>query len=207
MRSTRLGIFGSLGMCVVVLPACTSNGHMSPGRSLVPPAASSATPRGGSDLRTVVDSAPYWCDLVSKEALRRVAGLYTSLGEVRNPEATKNHTVCGVKDNQLYGPLNVWWDVAGGRVEVASLLKKVSADQPRRVVPDYGFGFAVYSPGSLKLPYLTAAVFRCGANEPWIYIAVREISPGRKAIEDLTGLMRVAQRRFGQLHRCTPKPL
>jgi hypothetical protein len=73
---------------------------------------------------------------------------------------------------------------------------------------ELGLGFSAYAPGEDEAaPYAVAAVFQCGGQEFAIDIDLRRVSSGRNATKDLTDLMRIAQRRFGQLHKCTPKPL
>jgi hypothetical protein len=54
------------------------------------------------------------------------------------------------------------------------------------------------------LSYLTASAFQCGSGDAWVDIFLRSISPGRDMTRDLVDLMRIAQGRFGRLHRCSP---
>jgi hypothetical protein len=82
--------------------------------------------------------------------------------------------------------------------------RQVADDHPQPLPTELGTGYSAYSPRTAKLPYAAEALFRCGAHEPWIFLALRSIAPGRNATEDLIGLMRIAERRFGVLHHCTP---
>ncbi|GLY73269.1 hypothetical protein [Actinoallomurus iriomotensis] len=150
------------------------------------------------------DTAPYWCDLVSRRALSRVAGVSGGLYELRNAGTGEDLSICTVKDEQRYGPLGVQWDVTGGRNEIGQSAKDVASDHPVRLPATLGSGFAVYSPSTSRLPYFAAATFACGSGDAWIEIFIRGVSPGRDATADLAGLMRVAERRFGVLHHCAP---
>jgi hypothetical protein len=156
------------------------------------------------DARPVIDTAPYWCDLVPKEALSIISGPSHDPAEFRAPTDTNGHSVCGVKDGTKYGPLGVTWDIEHGRELLAASRSQVAADRPRTLPVRLGAGFISYSPGRSGLPYEVAALFRCGSKEPWIYLALRQVSQGRDMTKDLVELMRVAQGRFGKLHRCSP---
>jgi hypothetical protein len=148
----------------------------------------------------------YWCDLVSRRALTRMSGASAHLSEIRNAEATEDSTICGVRDKERYGPLGVQWDATGGRAEIAEWMKEAASDHPAALPAQLGTGFIVYSLSESRLPYFTASTFGCGARDPWIEIFVRGFSQGRDTTKDLTDLMRFAQRRFGALHHCTPRP-
>ncbi|MGH3380068.1 MAG: hypothetical protein ACRDP6_35590, partial [Actinoallomurus sp.] len=127
-------------------------------------------------------------------------GASAHLFELRNSTATKDSTICGVKDKETYGLLGVQWDVTGGRAEIAEWTKDLASDHPTALPAQLGTGFIVYSLKESKLPYFTASTFGCGTREPFIEIFVRGFSQGRNTTEDLTDLMRFAQRRFGALH-------
>jgi hypothetical protein len=138
--------------------------------------------------------------------LRRVSGVLTGLSEIRNAGATKDRSICGVRDRERYGPLVVQWNVTGGRDEIATWMKDVASDHPTPLPSQLGVGFNVYSQSASRLPYFTASAFDCGAHDAWIEIFLRTISAGRNPTSDLTDLMRIAQRRFGKVHHCTPRP-
>lgn len=201
MRTTT---FCYLALAALCLPLACTDGE--PGTKPRSPSASAST-TGKPDLRSVTDIPPYWCDLISKESLTRVSGQEQGLREVRYPENTTERRVCGVKDAARYGPLGVAWDLRDGRASLAANLRQLAADRPRPLPAGLGTGFVAYSPGTSHLPYESGALFRCGADEPWIYIALRDVSPGRNAVKDLTDLMRIAERRFGRVHRCSPGAL
>jgi hypothetical protein len=184
---------------LLVVTACTGHGTKPP-----PSTGSPGSAGGKPDDRPVADLAPYWCDLVPKEALTRIGGFQDGLAEFRAPTNSADRAVCGVKDDERYGPLGVTWDLKHGRELIAASLKQVAADHPQRLPAQFGSGYVSYSPGASRLPYEAGSLFRCGSREPWIYLALRRVSPGRNATKDLTDLMRIAQKRFGELHRCTP---
>jgi hypothetical protein len=198
MRKTRFHWL----VVLLVVTACTDGHGAKPLPTGSPGGAS-----GKSDDRPVADLAPYWCDLVPKEALARIGGSRDGLAEFRAPTNTADRAVCGVKDDERYGPLGVTWDLEHGRELIAASLRQVAADHPQRLPAQFGTGYVSYSPGTSRLPYEAGSLFRCGSREPWIYLALRRVSPGRNATNDLTDLMRIAQRRFGKIHGCTPGPV
>ncbi len=197
-RSRRGGPFR---LYLVTVSACGSGGH---GRHQVPSPAALAGDADRAASGALVDSAPYWCDLVPQEALSGVTGATSDLREVRNSMASKDRAICGARDREDYGRLVVEWDVTGGRNEVTSRMKDVAVDRPSPLPSRLGFGFGVRSPSNSTLPYLAAATFGCGSRDAWIDIFLRRVV-GRDATADLTDLMRIAQKRFGEIHRCTPR--
>jgi hypothetical protein len=189
----------------VIILALATSACVSGGSEHRPaPTAGSSRPGSAAATEPVTDSVPYWCDLVPRRALTRVTGVSSGLSEVRNAGAHKNRSLCGVKDGARYGPLAVQWDVEGGRNEIADWMKDVASDHPARLPAELGSGFTVVSRTAARLPYFTASAFACGPHDAWIEIFVRAISPGRNPTQDLIDLMRIAQRRFGRLHRCVP---
>jgi hypothetical protein len=55
-------------------------------------------------------------------------------------------------------------------------------------------------------PYRVSARFRCGIRERMVDIYLPQVAKGRDAIKDLIALMRIAQKRYGELYDCTPSP-
>ncbi|MEW9548023.1 hypothetical protein [Nonomuraea sp. NPDC050783] len=70
-----------------------------------------------------------------------------------------------------------------------------------------GEGLAAYLPRPpfADQPYRIVAKFSCNGKAQLITIYLAEIVKGRDGIRDLIGLMRVAQKRYGVLHRCRPQ--
>ncbi len=120
------------------------------------------------------------------------------------PTESKNLGLCGVKDTEKYGPLSLTWDLTTGRDLLVSGLKQVADDHPQRLPAALGSGFVVYSPSTSHLPYAAGSLFHCGSRDPWIYLALRSVTHGRDATKDLTALVRIAEKRFGEVHRCKP---
>jgi hypothetical protein len=53
-------------------------------------------------------------------------------------------------------------------------------------------------------PYRVSANFRCDSKERMLDIYLAQVAKGRDALKDLIDLMRIAQKRYGELHNCTP---
>lgn len=69
---------------------------------------------------------------------------------------------------------------------------------------DVGEGMAAYipDPPATDQPYQVSAKFRCGGVERMVDIFLAEVAEGRDGIRDLIELMRIAQKRYGDLHGC-----
>ncbi|MGN9837948.1 hypothetical protein ACTMTI_07490 [Nonomuraea sp. H19] len=71
---------------------------------------------------------------------------------------------------------------------------------------DLGDGLAAYLPNTpvADQPYRVSAKFLCGGKERMIDVFLAGVAKGRDAIKDLIDLMRIAQKRYGDLYDCTP---
>ncbi|MBB5964483.1 hypothetical protein [Planomonospora venezuelensis] len=71
---------------------------------------------------------------------------------------------------------------------------------------DLGKGWAAYlSTSALPDPlYRVSAKFRCDGKDRMIDIYLAQVAEGRDAIKDMIELMRIAQKRYGELYGCTP---
>jgi hypothetical protein len=71
---------------------------------------------------------------------------------------------------------------------------------------ELGDGMAAYLTNGLLAtePYRVSAMFRCGSKERMIDIHLAQVTEGRDAFKDLAELMRIAQKRYGDLYGCTP---
>lgn len=211
MNLTRIREIFILGLCVPMLASCDFAGKDKTTES--PPVSRSSA--GGTrtespDLRPVTDSAPYWCELVPMKAFQNVTGIAGDLVEHWSAHRADSGS-CLVRDQNQYGPLAVGWLTDDAKKKVAGRMEKIRTsirnDNPKRLPSRLGFGFSAYAPGELESkPYVAAVAFRCGGRELSIDISLRRISAGRDATKDLTDLMRIAQRRFGELYDCSPKP-
>ncbi len=78
----------------------------------------------------------------------------------------------------------------------------------RDLPPELGDGVATTdgSNGLSSRDNLVVAMFRCGERKPWISIDFVPVVRGRDAVQDMVDFMRIAQKRFGQIHKCTPRP-
>jgi hypothetical protein len=53
-------------------------------------------------------------------------------------------------------------------------------------------------------PYRVSAKFRCGGRDRMIDIYLVQVAKGRDAIKDMIELMRIAQKRYGEIYDCIP---
>ncbi|MFG1943699.1 hypothetical protein [Nonomuraea sp. NPDC048826] len=51
-------------------------------------------------------------------------------------------------------------------------------------------------------PYRVSAKFTCGGKKRLIDIYLTQVAKGRDAMKDLTDFMRIAQKRYSQIHDC-----
>jgi hypothetical protein len=158
----------------------------------------------------VVDSAPYVCELVPAQAFRMVSGVTEALVETTDgdqwdgdcwaPDTTPRH-------------LEVRWLQEGAEVPrkqidfVLNDRRKVYTSYGGVTLPtDLGEGWAAYLPNSpfANQPYRVVAKFSCDGKERLVTLYLAQIAKGRDATKDLIELMRIAQKRYGELYSCTP---
>ncbi|MBB6344503.1 hypothetical protein ACWGH8_15645 [Nonomuraea muscovyensis] len=163
-------------------------------------------------LQPVVDSAPYVCSLIPEQAFRLVSGVTGPLaGETDGDERNGD---CRTSDTTSLS-LEVWWMQEGSgmtREHLSFLLndrREVYSRHDGVVLPtELGEGMAAHlsDPPSGDQPYQVSAKFQCGGKERLIDIFLPQVAMGRDAIKDLIALMRIAQKRYGELYDCTPGP-
>jgi hypothetical protein len=109
--------------------------------------------------------------------------------------------------------LEVWWMQEGPGTSREHLdfllddrLKVYSRYGGVSLPADLGDGMAVYQPDPPlnDQPYQVSAKFRCGGKERMIDIYLAQATKGRDVIKDMAALMRIAQKRYGELYNCTP---
>jgi hypothetical protein len=178
------------------------------GTSCTPETDIVSTPRPA--IQQVVDSAPYLCTFVPEHAFRLVSGVSGPL--VEKTDGNESNGDCRAPETATRS-LVVWWMQEGRgmpREQLDFLMddrRKVYSSNGGVVLPtDLGDGMAAYLPDPLSddQPYQVSAKFRCGTKDRLIDISLPQIAKGRDAIKDLTELMRVAQKRYGELYNCTP---
>ncbi|MEV0591102.1 hypothetical protein [Nonomuraea cavernae] len=71
---------------------------------------------------------------------------------------------------------------------------------------DLGYGLAAYLPNTpfADQPYRVVAKFPCDGKEQLLTLYLSQVAKGRDGIKDLIELMRIAQKRYGELYDCTP---
>ncbi|WP_157529903.1 hypothetical protein [Microtetraspora niveoalba] len=195
MRTTHLLV--ALSSAVCLLAACTSD-HAVP-------------PPGAASDRPVADSAPYLCDLVPQRAFLLVSGITGSFTEKR--DGSKSNSSCSAQSAPPY-PLAVdWISEQGGtaREDIDYLLRDRLGVYARhggvKLPEELGTGMAAYVPdyGSVtQQPYQVTAKFRCDGKEQLLTLRLDQVAKGRDAIKDLIALMRIAQKRYGEVHECVP---
>lgn len=159
----------------------------------------------------VVDSSPHLCKLVPERAFRLVSDATGPLPE--RTDGNERDGNCRAADTSAQA-LDVWWMQEGGMPEghldfLMNDRRKVFSRHGGIVLPaDLGDGMAAYvsDPPVGDQPYQVSAKFRCGDMDRLIDISLPRISKGRDAMKDLTDLMRIAQKRYAQLHNCDLTP-
>ncbi|MFF4198813.1 hypothetical protein [Nonomuraea sp. NPDC001831] len=99
------------------------------------------------------------------------------------------------------------WATFGGKEATDLAQENFGAHQLAGLPANLGSGLISYT-GRLPRtnPYYTHMLFRCGDKHPWISVDLSEVAKGRDPVSDLTQLLSIARKRYGELHRCTPKP-
>ncbi|MER6944939.1 hypothetical protein ABT294_13025 [Nonomuraea sp. NPDC000554] len=181
---------------VILAAACTANDDAAP---------VSTPPR-----QPIADSAPYICRLVPEQALRLVSGATGSL--VEKTTGNESSGECRAPDTPPH-PLEVDWLRVGDGTSQEHLdfvmddRRQVYSRHDGVTLPtDLGDGLAAYLPNTpfADQPYRVSAKFRCGSKDRMIDIYLAQVAKGRDAIKDMIELMRIAQKRYGELYGCTP---
>ncbi|MGV9595105.1 hypothetical protein ACWDR1_00405 [Streptosporangium sandarakinum] len=195
MRLSRLGVPLLLGL--LIASACTTKNE------------GVSTPMPG-ETENIVDSAPYLCGLVPERAFRLVSGVTKSFEE--RATGTGDNGNCQVPAVEP-GLLEVVWiqETSGSSREYLDDLmddrrKVFTRHGAMKLSSDLGEGYAVYFPEGpfSDRPYQVTARFPCGGKGRIVDLALAKVAKGRDGIKDMVELMRIAQKRYGLLHRCTP---
>lgn len=156
--------------------------------------------------RPVVESSPYLCDFVPEKAFQEVTGLNIGLN-VRWAGPQTDNGLCLAHAKGRQAPLGVRWSYNDG-ADIVRRQQEDTATQSYPLPREMGEGLAVIRPtsGANPRPNYVIALFRCGGKRPWISIDFAPVVRGRDALQDMFDFMRIAQKRFGEIHECTPKP-
>ncbi|MFI0417518.1 hypothetical protein [Spongiactinospora sp. 9N601] len=155
-----------------------------------------------------MDSAPYLCEVVPEKALRQVTGFTGPLKDYTSGQWAMSGN-CLMQD-VTPSPLSLGWGRKDGEKVLERLHGGVFAQyNPTPLPAEMGTGSVLIHPRppSTIDPNDVIAIFRCGDVRPWIHMSLPRVAPGRDPVKDLTDLMRIAQKRYGELHDCTPAPL
>ena len=100
--------------------------------------------------------------------------------------------------------LDVVWEFDGGE-RILTMHEQAYSDNDSHQSPaDLGRGFAITDHVSPRTNHMIA-LFRCGENRPSLSIDFAPVVRGRDAVQDMFAFMRIAQKRFGEIHDCTPR--
>jgi hypothetical protein len=160
----------------------------------------------------VVDTSPYLCSLVPERAFRVTVGLTKPVTE-KVTGTDQNGDCRAFQGASPY--LEVAWMQEGPGMPSDHLnlladdrLNVYTSHGGTALPSELGDGMAAYIPDSAldEQPYRASAKFVCGDKNRLIDIYLAQVSKGRDAIKDLTDLMRIAQKRYAQLHDCDLTP-
>jgi hypothetical protein len=158
------------------------------------------------DTRPVVDQAPYWCEFVPQEAFRRITSSSAPLRE-HATGAWRTNGQCRIETADHSQLLTTLWSASSDSKKMLddAYLSWRKSD-PSPLPRELGSGFAALPrviPGNTQ-PYYVISSFYCGGVNPWISLELGSVTRDRNPIHDLIELMRIAQKRYGQLFSCTP---
>jgi hypothetical protein len=157
----------------------------------------------------IMNSSPYVCKLVPEQAFRLVTGTSGPLTE----RTSGNEDSGECRTDTTPRSLEVGWLNTGDGTSQEHL-DFLMGDRRRlysrhggvELPADLGEGLAVYLSNTpvAEQPYRVSSKFRCGGKDRMIDIYLAQVAKGRDAIKDMTELMRIAQKRYGELYDCTP---
>ncbi|MEV4838642.1 hypothetical protein AB0K05_29355 [Nonomuraea sp. NPDC049486] len=168
------------------------------------PSPPSPGPEAKASTSPVVDSSPYWCDFLPQQAVRAITGLTVTVEE-RKTGVPTTHGQCALRND--YDRLSLVWSVRDGDGVLDIARENFGKSQLAALPEDLGTGLTAYTARLPRTrPYYTMMLFRCGDERPWISVDLSEVAKRRDPVNDLTQLLTIARKRYGELHECTPKP-
>ncbi|MFF4195779.1 hypothetical protein [Nonomuraea sp. NPDC001831] len=176
-------------LLAVSAAACT------PGRTTTPAQTPSPV------RRPVADAPPYLCNFVPRAALAELTGYTGSYKAGPNSRHPVGNTC--VVSNDERSLVITSYDVSA-RPEIFETFAAHGKDgSPVQLPPELGKG-QIHDFKARLYPFRSAGVwFRCGAASPFIGITIMR-NPARDQDDDLVQLVRIAQRRYGEMFACTP---
>ncbi|MGP3921240.1 hypothetical protein [Nonomuraea sp. 10N515B] len=187
------GTVAGLFLVFAMATGCTGNASSPP-----------PSPGNKTIASPVTDSSPYWCDFLPQQAVRTITGLTLPLEENKSG-VPATHGICTLRNE--YTRLSVVWSVRDGDSTMNLARKNFGNHQLTALPTDLGKGLIAYTGRSPRTnPYYTMMLFQCGDRRPWISVDLSEVAKGRDPVSDLTQLLSIARTRYGELHKCTPKP-
>ncbi|MFD0856952.1 hypothetical protein ACFQ07_32275 [Actinomadura adrarensis] len=156
------------------------------------------------DLRPVTNSAPYLCDFIPEAEFRRITGVRDPL-RANMTGLPSDNGLCLAHRSTGNPPLGIHWDYDDGPQIIADHERDYADNSPHKLPADLGRGIALTGHVRPRTNYVIA-LFRCGKERPWMSIDFVPVVRGRDAVQDMVAFMRIAQQRFGEIHKCTPRP-
>jgi hypothetical protein len=154
-------------------------------------------------VQPIVDQPPYLCDLLPESEMRRILGVAGPLVP-RWSGQPPNERWCSANAGAR-SAVGLKISYVGGEKVLREAEKSYADNSPRTLPRELGRGLATPA-APAPHPNYVISLFRCGSEHPWMRISFVRVVRGRDAVSDMLALMRIAQRRFGHLHRCTPEP-
>jgi hypothetical protein len=176
--------------------ACGCDGNASNPRQSAP-----------ATLASVADVGPYLCDFVPEQSLRMVTGTKAPIDDTWAGPQTDNG-LCLARVAGQEALLGIDWSYNDGPEVLRRQQRGWADNSPHPLPHEFGEGLAVIRPtfGGNPRPNYVIALFRCGKKKPWISIDFAPVVRGRDAVQDMFDFMRIAEKRFGEIHKCTPRP-
>jgi hypothetical protein len=151
----------------------------------------------------IADIAPYRCWYFPEQGIRRITGLMVPLQENREG-AWPSHGGCALRNG--YDRIGVDWQQFDGDRILRVAHENFDNTRLASLPADLGRGLIAYTGAPpARMPYYSILLFRCGVKMPWIKVELSQVAKGRNVVADITMLLRVAQRRYGELHKCAPR--
>ncbi|MFI7051169.1 hypothetical protein ACWDOR_19270 [Streptosporangium canum] len=158
----------------------------------------------------IADSSPYICKLVPEQAFRLISGMTITLPE--ETVGTNTNGDCRASNAGSKSLMVAWMQEAAESTReyldyIMEDRRKAYSRHGAAILPtDLGEGLAVRFPEGPfgDQPYRVVARFSCGGKQRIITLYLAQIAKGRDGIRDMIELMRIAQKRYGQIYTCTP---
>ncbi len=150
-----------------------------------------------------VGTAPYWCQLFSREGVERITGIpsetMSETWELNKVYGGYGRCAAGSPKHLLVLDMDLNYGSAAQEDSYETLTQKANRGATTRLPTTLGTGY-VNNLGDNE--FSVYSLFRCGTTPYWIGATITREPSSRNIVTDGTALMTFAQKRLGEIRKC-----